>query len=546
MATNMLNARKGLLIYVALGLLLGGTIDILNHVDIRHIFLLSSIVLFCLFYGLVYDRKNSARLVITSLGIAVLVSLPFISTNVQLWGGSTEHNLDTFLFAFPFLIYVAHAFHYACHRDNTLNISYVTLFSAVWDSFVLVIAASIFTGIATALIAIAGIIFKTVGSDLLWSIYQNFNVKMLIHTTSFFIGLYIAQQNQQAVNNLRFLLLRMMRVLFPLLALITVIYFFLYLAMLAGLFNGNSLSPIAILAGLIIPGIIFFNANFQTGEEDISSTIWTRLFFICYQVVLLCLCLRFDYLIVSAYSLDSNLGLYLLIVLFYCVSYAIGALLLPVKQRHFIKKANIGIALFFLLVLLILNNPVHPIIMTFGHQQQTIAYEPGPVIIPSVSDKKPKATITLQEKTAIDKELIESNLFWQDTISEQSFIAAERDDIPLYICRVQYNNGSQIGSFSNNTCTITYGGKALTIANYQILAGKTTIPVIWDTYPTHNSLIRLGSEVTSESVPRDLYPCRVEINGKFYIGKVVAERCNIAMDGVELGLPIQAILTRVR
>jgi hypothetical protein len=184
--------------------------------------------------------------------------------------------------------------------------------------------------------------------------------------------------------------------------------------------------------------------------------------------------------------------------------------------------------------------------MKFGHLTKTIVIEPGPVIPTAEPIKDSKTNNMLQETTAIDKELTESNLFWQESISEQSFIAAERDDIPLYICRAQYNNGNQIGSFSNNTCTITYAGKALSRTNYQILAGKTTIPVIWDTYPTHNPLIRVGIEFTTEGTSRDLYACRVEINGKFYIGKVVAERCNIAMDGAELLLPIQSILAQAR
>lgn len=551
----MLNSRLTIQIYLGLGLLLGGVIDILVHYHIKNSFTFSTILLFCLFYGLVYNEKNSLRLILTSVGIAVLVSLPLIPLN-GLWDETVKFNFDTlgpyylqlfsFLCAFPLFIYVAHAFHYAYHRDNTWRINYATLFSGVWDSLVLVIVASIFTSIATSLVALAAIIFKTVGSDLLWAVYQDFNAKIIIHTTLFFIGLYIAQQNQKIIHNLRFLLLRMMQFLFPLLALITIIYFFLYSAMLAGLISGESFPPAGILAALVISGVIFFNANFQTGEEEIQYKRWTRVFFTCYQVVLLCLCLRFDYLIISAYSIHTNVGLYLLIVLLHCLSYALGGFMVPVKQRAFIKKANISIALFFITAMLIINNSWKPITINFGHQTKTMVLEPGPVIPSPPTVKNSKTNTLFQQTTAIDEELTTSNLFWQGSIGEQSFIAAERDDLPLYICRAKYKKGNQIGSFSNNKCTITYDGKAFTLPQYKILAGKATIPVLWDAYPTNKPLIRVGVEMTTDGTLRDLYPCRVEINGKFYIGKVVAERCNIAIDGAELGLPIQAILAYTR
>jgi len=299
------------------------------------------------------------------------VSLPLIPLSEPLWNNASKLklSLETFLSAFPLFIYVAHAFHYAYHRDNTWRINYATLFSAVWDSFVLLTVAGIFAGIATLLVALAATLFKTVGSDWLWSVFHHFKIKILIYSTLFFIGLYIAQQNQKTIHNLRFLLLRMMRFLFPLLAIITTIYFFLYLAMLAGLINGESSPSIGTLAALIIPGIIFFNASFQTGEEDIKSKIWA-LFFLCYQVVLLALCLRFDYLIVSTNSIHINTSLYLFILLLYCLSYAIGAFMVPANQQNFIKKANISIALFFLLAMLILNNPFRPSTIQLGPFQK--------------------------------------------------------------------------------------------------------------------------------------------------------------------------------
>lgn len=369
----MTDARKGMIIFIFLGLIAGTLFDLLHHYQSTHAFYYSTLFLFFLFFGLCYNEKNNGRLVLSSFILALVLSTPLITfhfntDNTAEIFASHLDRLISFLVGFPFFVYAAHAFHYTYHHDDNWEMNYKTLFSAVWDSFVLIAAACVFAGIAKLLIIMAAGLFRTVGNDFLWNLYyNNFNVYVLVDSVLFYVGLGIAHQNHTTIHNLRFLLLRMLHFLLPLLAIISIVYFILYLiSLLQPVQATGFLPPEALLTVLVALGVIFFNAHFQTGEEkNVFSSILTLIIKI-YRIVLLCLCVILTYRILSHFQVNINFGLYLLIALLFCFTYAYTAFLTPEQQRGAIIAANKSIALLFLFCLLIINNPLFPVTMRVG------------------------------------------------------------------------------------------------------------------------------------------------------------------------------------
>lgn len=382
MQTDMRDFKRALLIYLGLGLLLGGVWDILWWQEINKtaqesfIFnmpLYLGLCIFCLTYALSYNEKHNLRLLVSSFFVAFLLSLPFyITKNIDMasnGGGNllgNEWHFVSFLMVSPLFIYVGHSFHYAYHQDNTWKVSYSSLFAAVWDSFVIFFIGSIFAQISSLLIFLAVVLFSSLGFNELKIIYSNGYFSVVLHSILLFIGLCIAQQNHKMMHNLRFLLLRMVQFLFPLLAVIIIIYFILYLIALAHQTGGENLTPIVLLGVMILLGIVFFNACFQTGNDSIKFPRWLTFLFKVYHVVLFCLTLQFIRLCFKSFQFPLNVSLLLLITFLYTLSYAIAAFFQNRHKMRGIRAANISIALFFLVSVFIINNPFYPVMGNLG------------------------------------------------------------------------------------------------------------------------------------------------------------------------------------
>lgn len=94
----------------------------------------------------------------------------------------------------------------------------------------------------------------------------------------------------------------------------------------------------------------------------------------------------------------------------------------------------------------------------------------------------------------------------------------------LYICRASYQRGLHPGKLLAGNCNITYDGKEIVLANYEVLVGKGT----WG--PPAAGL--RGAFVAGHENNRPLYLCRAQFNGQ-HPGKVVAGSCNIGYAGEE-------------
>ncbi|EHL30626.1 hypothetical protein [Legionella drancourtii] len=362
-----MTSKKGIYLFTLLGLFLGFTLDLLYRNENGTVFYYALTSLFCLLYALTYDNKQPIRLVASSFIVALFLSLPLLPIKVDFNPTNPEH-LILFVSAFPIFTYAAHCFHYAYHHDNTWHVNYSSLFAAVWNTIPLLFIGSLFATLANLLILLAAFIFKTVGSDYLWTLYiDNMHFRLISNVTLFFIGLGIGQQNINIINSLRFLLLRIMYYLFPFLALISMVYFILYLIH-SPASNEEHINPLFILIALVSLGILFFNAYYQDGsvETETHPPYWLSLSLKIYRVVLLLLSLMMVYRVFREYFLDINIVIYEVAIILYSLIYAITAWFSKDKEREGIQKGNIGTALFFIIVLFLVNLPYMPLAFKVG------------------------------------------------------------------------------------------------------------------------------------------------------------------------------------
>jgi hypothetical protein len=358
-----MHAKQGIYIFTLMGLLLSLLLDCMMRYEVKTAFYYMLPTLFSLFYALSYNEKHSIRLIKSSLIAAVFFSFPLLTFYFTLQPNKT-HTV-AFLVAFPMFAYVGHAFHYAYHHDNCWRVNYKNLFAAVWNTIPLLILAGLFTGLAQALLYLAAYMFKTVGNTFLWSLlFENYHGRLISSVTLFFAGLAIGKQNISIIHSLRFLLLRIMYYLFPVLALISIVYFVLCLSHF--ITHHTALTDLEMLMPLNILGIIFFNAYFQDGSVDSDAPAWLKYTFKIYRVVLLIQMLTMTWHIFRSFSFDSNVLIYLLVAIFYALTYAITACMPKQHETQWIQRGNISTALFFILSLFLFNLPYIPIIMEVG------------------------------------------------------------------------------------------------------------------------------------------------------------------------------------
>ncbi|MBI2786675.1 MAG: hypothetical protein HYX60_10430 [Legionella longbeachae] len=358
-------SKKGIYIFTLIGFLLGFALDALIRNQNTHAFYYVLIILFSFLYALAYNEKNLLRLMVSSFIVALFLSIGLIPAQLNYSPISAEHWF-AFLNAFPIFVYVGHSFHYAYHHDDTWRISYNSLFAAVWNTIPLIFVACLFSVLANLLILLGAFIFKTVGNEFLWNLYfVNSHFRLISNVVLFFIGLGIGQQNIKIIYNLRYLLLRMMYYLFPFLALISTLYFILYI--IHSLTSSQEfINPLTILIPLVFLGIIFFNAYFQDGSIDTGSPVWLKWLLRIYRMILFFLVLMMTYKIFQVSFWDINVVLCLSVLILYSITYAITAWFSESMEHTWIRKGNISTSLFFIILLFLLNLPYIPIAFNVG------------------------------------------------------------------------------------------------------------------------------------------------------------------------------------
>ncbi|MCL9684723.1 hypothetical protein [Legionella maioricensis] len=370
--------KKSICLFALIGLLLGFIIDFWARYQNVALFYPTLVSIFSYLYVLAYDEKNVFRLIGTSFIAALFLSLPLLGLNFNSPTFNDVHFIS-FIIAFPLFVYIGHCFHYAYHHDNTWDIDYSTLFAAVWNTILLLFVASVFAFLGHMLIMLAAFIFKTVGNSYLWDLFWiNPHFRFIMSVTLFFIGLGVGQQNIEIIYNMRFLLLKMMYYLFPFLAVISTLYFILYLGHLFST-EKESINPLTVLLPLSILGIIFFNAYFQDGTTYKDTPIWLKTSLRVYRGVLFILILMMSYRIGHEASLDINVLIYLFMVILLGFTYAITALVSEPMEQKWIRIGNVCTALFFIIALFLVNLPYAPVKFSIGSDKPSVTQLPSTV-----------------------------------------------------------------------------------------------------------------------------------------------------------------------
>ncbi|MCC5792491.1 MAG: hypothetical protein JJT82_07805 [Legionellaceae bacterium] len=346
--------NKNILVYLILGLLSGSFLALLTWQQLTSIYLYTVPLLFALFFALAFNGKQTLRLLWSSAALALILGSPLLALSK-----SQHHGLESMLWILPIACYVAHAFHYAIHLDSSLKPSYQSLFFAVWNTIPLLLVAGLFSLIGVSLLYLTALIFYSLQYNAFGDFIVNNSYFVLIsRTTLVFTGLGIAKQNLPLMNNLRLVLLRVIYYLYPFLALISLLYLILFTAHYIGDAQKSDATGMVLLS-LVSLGIIFFNAIFQEGKSDIYPSK-TMLFFLkLYRISLLPLGLIMAFELWSP-ERSANFLLIISLLTLYSISYCLSVFSGKSRATKAIQAANISIALFFVFVFLLINNPLYP------------------------------------------------------------------------------------------------------------------------------------------------------------------------------------------
>lgn len=356
---------KGLFIFAGIGLALGVTIDQIVHHDDLRVVHYTFPTLIAYLYALAYNGEHSIRLIFTSTITAFLLSFPLAPF---LFGEEPEHfnHVICFVLIYPLFIFIGHCFHYAYHHDSTYKVSYKSLFTAVWNTFPHIFLAALFVGLGQLILGFGALVFKTAGSMFLWDLcFNNLHFRIITNIIFFFVGMNICYQNIGVVYNLRILIIRAMFYLFPFVALISISYFFFIFSNYIT-FKHQIVQNLNVLIPLVVLGITFFNAYLQDADDKNATPQTYNNFIKLYRVVFFALTIMLAHASSTEYDFDINVLVYLICVVFLGFVYFI-TIFFPIELEYkYIKLGNVSTAIFFMLALLILNFPYHPLIYTLN------------------------------------------------------------------------------------------------------------------------------------------------------------------------------------
>jgi len=108
------------------------------------------------------------------------------------------------------------------------------------------------------------------------------------------------------------------------------------------------------------------------------------------------------------------------------------------------------------------------------------------------------------------------------------------------ICRGKFRSGLHPGELIGEACHFGYGGKEVTKAKYEVLAGDLETHD-WEA-ARNGAFPEAGFSGGNEPGSPKRYLCRAESGGQLHTGKLVARWCNIPLDGKEVRVEDYEIL----
>ncbi len=374
---------KNYLLYTLLGFASASIMTILSHARLTYIAPYIFIASFVFLFSLAFDENKTKGLIISSLVGAFIITFPFLSMN---FGASFDgHNpmnvryIEFIFFSLPSFAFMVHCFHYAYHKTDCYKLDYRYLFEAVWNTIPMLFVAGLFANITNALISSASMGFKTINSHFIETYYtSNVDVLFILNSTFFFVGLSIAKIHDKITLNLRFVLLRMLNFLLPLLIITTFTYTVMFcLFHGSNLFTTQVISGSSILASLALLGIIFFNAYYQDGEDKAPLPMAISIIFKVYRLLLFVMATYSAIQLFVTYSphIPANIELYVLLLMLFPLVYAIGVFFHSNLERTIITNGNMLIALLYLIALVVLYHPFQSYERPFIFTKETLTIQ---------------------------------------------------------------------------------------------------------------------------------------------------------------------------
>ncbi|HEX2955939.1 MAG TPA: DM9 repeat-containing protein [Chitinispirillaceae bacterium] len=120
------------------------------------------------------------------------------------------------------------------------------------------------------------------------------------------------------------------------------------------------------------------------------------------------------------------------------------------------------------------------------------------------------------------------------TIPPGAVVGGHEPGRDLYVCRATYHDGVHPGKLVGNCCSIGWGGREITLPNYEVLVSSVPSSLQW--VPASNGAVPSNAVVGGHEPGRDLYVCRAAYHGGVHPGKLVGNCCNIGWGGREIML----------
>lgn len=337
-----------LYLYSFVGLIVAAFAEILYLGQIGDFVYSAFPLVFSILFLLSYNGFNTLQLFISSFILSFILCIPLIG--IDTW---TDHQVE-FVILFPFLVFMAHCFHYAYHRNHTLRMDYSILFEAAWNGLMILLFGVIFDfAINAFIIFLVWVIAKSASSHLYSFIVEGVAVPSFLGILFMFIGMGITHKHILSFNRLRFTLISCMYYFLPILLLGNITYFICF-------FNNPGEHPdvnISHLFELIILSLIFMNAYYQDGDRENQRLAWLDSVLRVYKVLLLAMLLTVSYYAYSYMSLNTNQLILLTLMLFSGWIYAQSAFLSDQRAQEEIEYSNKCIVFVFIIAIYLVNLP---------------------------------------------------------------------------------------------------------------------------------------------------------------------------------------------
>lgn len=271
-----------------------------------------------------------------------------------------EHYLLQVSLLSPALISLYITYIFYCAKTDGECLHYQRLFYYAWQKFLLVLLGEVLVYLILGLFFLAGLLFKILGSDFVYDLVLTRSFHLTIPPILFALAIYVFSQNEGVIDKTRDLLLSFFKVLYPLFAIVTLIF-------TVGVWV--SPKPISDLWGIIVLlsawHIFMLNAVYQDGTRLSPYPAWMSWILGLVVFLLPFYLIGFFYFPITKIQsvglhYDSYIALITLLILsLYSVAYLFALFIKEDgKWLPAVGRFNIYLAMFSAIIFLLMASPV--------------------------------------------------------------------------------------------------------------------------------------------------------------------------------------------